>query len=276
MSMLKKNITIFCLVFFLSIFMFSNFNVKEIRKQLSANYSLDISSMPPDAIKIMAGEFAGLMADYILLQMGAFLGSNIELNKTQWEMVLKGFQQVFALDPRSQSAYLQAQGHLAWEGKKIKETIDLLKISRDNRPNDFFPGTYIGFDYYYFLKDFENASNAFLKAAEIKGAAVILALLGTRFAIKEKRIQTSIDALTIMLNDQVLDDNSKKEIENRIQTLKAVEILNQAVDTYKQLFYLPPDPLDELVTYGIIAQLPENPYGKKYTYNPSTGEILFD
>ncbi len=276
MDWIKKNSLTLCLLLFLSVFYFTNDFVKDARKTLHANYALDVSSMPPVAMKLMTGEFSGLIADYILLQIGAFIGSDIKIKPSQWDIVLRGFQQVLSLDPRSQTAYLQAQGILAWEGNMPKETIELLKISAKHRTTDWMPGYYMGFDYYYFLKNFEKASKVYLETSKIENAPIILALLGSRFAIKEQRIQTSISALENMLQDQVLDDNSKNEINMRIQILKAIEYINKAILVYKSYYYLSPESLDDLVTYHIIEKLPKNPYNMEYQYDPDTGEILFD
>jgi hypothetical protein len=90
------------------------------------------------------------------------------------------------------------------------------------------------------------------------------------------RTQASIDILELMLKDYELTDNDRKEILNRIEILNSMEILHRAVEQYKNIFNIYPSTLDELVKRKIIDRLPENPYLKKYTYHPDTGEIKFD
>lgn len=264
------------LSFFLIIFIFTNLSIRETRNSLNASYSLEISPMPPRVIKIMAGEFAGLVADYLLLQIGSYIGSNSKISDDQWKIVHRGFEQAFELDPYFQQTYIQAQAFLAWEAKMPKAAIGILDRARQSRTWDWIPGYYSGFNYYYFLKNFQKASDIYLETAKIKNAPVIIALLGSRFAIKEKRTRASIEILELMLNDPELSDNDVKEITMRIYILKKIQELDMAIEQYKRIFYIYPSTLDDLVTSKILDKLPENPYKQQYHYDQNTGEISFD
>lgn len=276
MAVLKKNALFLVLSLFLSLFIFSNEMIKEKRKTLGVSYSIDIPSTPPNVIKLLAGEFPGLTADYLLLQIGSYIGSNSGISRDQWKTIHLGFEQAFELDPYFQQTYLQAQAFLAWEASMPEAAIRILDAAGRKRTWDWRPGYYTGFDYYYFLNDYQKASDIFLETAKIKHAPLIIALLGSRFAAKEYRTQASIDMLELMLNDGELDETSRKEIQNRIIILKDIEGLHKAVEHYKSIFHKNPSSLDDLVTSKIIERLPVNPYSKSYRYNPDTGEILFD
>jgi len=260
----------------LIVFSFSNFLVKENRNTFNATYSIEISSTPAKAIKLLAGEFSGLMADYLLLQIGSFIGSNSHVSNEQWETIRKGFDQAFELDPYFQQTYIQAQAFLAWDANMPRAAIKILDQASQKRPWDWMPGYYCAFDHYYFLNNFQKAADIFLETAKIKNSPVIIALLGSRFAIKDKRTQASINILELMLKDPGLDENNIKEISHRIDVLKSIDILDLAIDHYKRIFYVYPSRLEDLVTSKILARLPENPYKKEYRYNPDTGEISFD
>ena len=276
MKILQKNVLPLFFCFFLIIFIFTNLSIRETRNSLNAKYSLEISSMPAKAMKVLAGEFSGLFADYLLLQIGSYVGSNSKVSTDQWKMIHRGFEQAFELDPYSQQTYIQAQAFLAWEARMPNAAISLLDRARQNRPWDWIPGYYSGFNYYYFLKNFQKASDIYLETAKIKNAPIIIALLGSRFAIKEKRTHASIDILELMLKDPELSDNDLKEITNRIHILKNIEMLDMAIEHYKRIFYVYPSTLDELVVSKILDKLPETPYKKQYHYDQNTGEIGFD
>ncbi|MFH2057807.1 MAG: hypothetical protein ABIJ59_02785 [Pseudomonadota bacterium] len=276
MGLLKKNLTPFFLSLFIIVFIFSNLSIKEKRNQLNANYSIEISSLPAKAIKILATEFSGLFADYLLLQIGSYVGSNSHISKDQWKIIHRGFEQAFELDPYFEQTFIQAQAFIAWEAEMPKAAIKLLDQVIPKRPWDWRPRYYSGFDYYYFLNDYQKASEIYLETSKIKDAPLIIAMLGSRFAIKEKRTQASIDILKIMLQEPGLDENSIKEITNRIHILKSIDVINNALERYKMFFNEYPSTLDELITSRFLHQLPENPYKKQYHYNPKTGEIKFD
>ncbi len=265
-----------CLILSASCFIASSLAVREGRKNLGVRYTLRIKPVPPEAITVLAGEFKGLMADYILLEIGSFIGSNKKISQDQWEEVCLGFRQAQRLDPYFQQTYLMAQGFLTWDAKRPDTAIEILDDSRRHRPWDWRPGYYMGFDYYYFLNDYAKASEAFLEAARIKNAPLLLAVLGGRLALKGKRVETAILMLKTMLDDPALDEKSKKEIGDRIEALKGVLLIENAVKGYRTLYGAPPPSLEILVEKGLLAKIPKNPYSESYYYDREKGEVFFD
>lgn len=203
---------------------FSQRHINSLRKDLLINYSPPNISLSEDLVKIVAGEFKGLMADYLLLEIGSFIGSNQTIYKDDWKKICHTFEQVMALDPYFQQTYLYVQGNLPGDANMPKKAIEFLDISRKHRPWDWRPGHYMGFNYYYYLNDYASASEVFLETAKIENAPVLMALLGGRFALKSQRSEAALILLESMLEDETLDDHSRKEIEQRISDLRAGKI----------------------------------------------------
>jgi len=258
---------------FIFCFISSNLVLKKNREILGANYSISVSPFPPEAVAMLSCGFNGLMSDYLLLEIGSFIGSNKEISSDQWEKVCLGFLQAMHLDPYFEQTYLMCQAILPWDANMPEKAVELLRISQKHRPWDWRPGYYIGFDYYYFLKNYEKASKVFLETSKIPGAPVLMTLLGARFAQKSQREPTAIQLLSTMLDDPNLDENSQKEIKNRIIALKGVLTLKQAIDAYKTKHQILPDSLETLVADRIIEKLPTNPYGGGFKYQ--NGEVEF-
>ena len=250
--------------------------IKEARQSLSVNYRLNVSSLPPDLLRIFAGEFKGLVADYLLLEIASFIGTNKKLSQDEWNRIALAFEQTLNLDPYFEQTYILVQGLLPWEAKMPQKAISLLDISRINRPWDWRPGYYMAFDWYYFLHDYAKASEAFLEAARIKGAPVLLAVLGGRFAVKGGTTQAAIVLLKSMLNDPEIDEYKEKEISDRIEALKSVLLLESAIKKYKDLYNDFPESLEALIEKGFLDQLPKNPYADRYFYNQDDGQVFFD
>ena len=136
----------------------------------------------------------------------------------------------------------------------------------------------MGFDYYYFLNDYENASRLFLETGKMENAPILLSLLGSRFAVKEKRAEASLRVLESMLADPAVElgENEKKELTMRITALKGVILLERALEKYCEDKGSYPDILRKLVTEGYITAIPGNPYGTAYEYVPEEGSVYFD
>jgi tetratricopeptide (TPR) repeat protein len=275
-----KSKTIIMLIFPLGLLVFFNgvsrLAIKETRKEIALNYSLSVNPLPPDLIKIFAGEFKGLAADYLLLELGSFMGSNQAIGSKNWEKIALAFEQTLQLDPYFQQTYVYVQGLLAWDGDMHEKAISLLDISRRHRPWDWRPGYYMGFDYYYFLKDYSKASEIFLDTAKIKGAPVLLAALGGRFAMKSGRTEAAIVLLKSMLEDPELDKEGEREISDRIAALRGVLLLENAIKKYKSRHNIYPPSLETLSEQGFIRQLPKNPYSDRYYYDKEGGQVFFD
>jgi tetratricopeptide (TPR) repeat protein len=257
-------------------FSMSHLAVKERRKDLSTNYSLKVDSFSAGLMEVFAGEFKGLLADYLVLEAGAFIGSNQNISQEQWEEVALAFEQALQLDPYFQQTYLLVQGELTWWADMPEKTIALLEISRKHRPWDWYPGYYTGFDYYYFLGNYAKASELFLDTAQIKGAPVLLAVLGGRLALKGGRTEAAIVLLQSMLEDPELHDTERTEIKERMVALRGVLLLENAIKEYKQRRGTHPPSLERLLDEGIVERLPENPYADHYFYNPEEGDVSFD
>ena len=148
-------------IFFMGCFITSNLIIKENRKNMGASYTLQIPAIPAKAIKLITGEFNGLMSDFILLQISSFFGGNHAISKYEWQKINLGYQQILTLDPYFQQALMQVQGIMAWNQNMTPAAIELMKILEKNRSWDWRPGYYIGFDYYYFFQDYEKSSEYF-------------------------------------------------------------------------------------------------------------------
>ena len=229
----------------------------------------------PEALEIAAGEFKGIIADYLLLKGSVFLGGRYSTTKEDWEAVYTLFSQSLALDPYFFQTCYYVQAILPWEAKMPERAIELLKISEQHRLWDWQPDFYIGFDYYYFLKDNINGSKYLMEASEKSGASPLLALLGARLAQRGGQTKAGIVFLKTMYENEE-NENTKKQIKQRIDALEGVLILEKAIEKFVSKFNRSPKKLDELITSEILTALPENPYYGTYDYDHKTGIISYD
>ena len=276
---MKKRSSIILLVLLLIIglvYLQSRRSVGNFRQSVSLTFKAPQAMMSPDMLTIIAGEFNGILADYMLLEAGSFFGSGQKMSKSDYRNIYLTLKQVLALDPYFQQTYLIAQGVLPWKAQMVDETIELLDISRQHRPWDWRPGSYIGFDYYFFKNDYAKASEALLEAAKTKRAPVILAILGARMATKGQRIEAAMVMLKKILKEEELSESDRKDIEERLLALNGVLLLEKAVDRYKAQTQHLPSNLDTLVENHYIVAMPPNPYADHYFYDPESGVVRFD
>ncbi|HBN26654.1 MAG TPA: hypothetical protein DD405_04200 [Desulfobacteraceae bacterium] len=254
---------------------YSAFMVTGYRNNTQPSQRASAFMVSPEALEIAAGEFKGIIADYLLLKGSVFLGGRYSTTKEDWKAVYTLFSQSLALDPYFFQTCYYVQATLPWEAKMPQRAIELLEISKQHRPWDWQPGFYIGFDYYYFLKDNLNGSKYLMEASEKPGASPLLALLGARLSQKAGETKAGIVFLKTMYENEE-NEETKKQIKQRIDALKGVLILEKAIEKFTLKLNHSPKKLDELITAEILTALPENPYGDAYNYDYETGIISYD
>lgn len=244
-------------------------------------------ALPPLVLKVLAGEFKGLIADLIVLEVGAQLGTEVVRDprgglrtikkEYDWPAVHQLFVNSQALDPAFAQTFILAQGHLPWEpANMVAETQDILKIAAQNRPWDWQPAHIMGFNNYYFLDNPGEAGKIFLAAArDVPHAPPFLAILGARLAQKGGETASAIALMESMLEGKPETDPDYQEMMERYQALQGVLVLEEAVKRYTAKFGRAPGSLDDLMLFGILTSLPANPYKVDYCMDEA-GKIYFD
>lgn len=245
-----------------------------------------IWNLPPMALLAVAGEFKGLMADYLTLEAGAQLGTElvrrpegglwVVKKQYDWPSIHRLFVASQTLDPSFAQTYIVAQGWLPWEpANMVAETQEFLKISAKSRPWDWQPTHFMGFNTYYFLKQPGEAGKIFLEAAKRPNAPPFLSILGARLAQKGGETEAAIVLMKSMLIDKPESDPGYTDIVERLHALEGVQVIEQSVLHYEKTYGRKPSSLEELTSSGILASLPANPYNVPYCMD-GAGTIYFD
>lgn len=252
----------------------------------AANSSSGIWNLPSVALLAVAGEFKGLMADYLTLEAGAQMGTQL-IRKPEggfqvvkklydWPSIHRIFVASQTLDPSFAQTYIVAQGWLPWDpANMVEETQEILKTAAKHRPWDWQATHFRGFNAYYFLKQPGEAGKLFLEAAKTPDAPSFLSILGARLAQKGGETATAIVIMKSMLAEKDSEEPGYADMLDRLHALKGVLIIEQAVSKYEKAMGHKPASLSELTSSGILAALPPNPYNLDYCID-SAGLIYFD
>ena len=254
---------------------YSAFKVTDYRRSIESSERVSAFMVSPALLEIAAGEFKGLMADYLLLKASVFLGGRYSTTKDDWKAVYTLFNQSLTLDPYFFLTCFYIQAILPWQAKMPEKAIELLKISSQHRSWDWQPDFYIGFNYYYHLNDNLNGSKYLMEASKKPGASPLLGLLGARLSQKSGQTKAGIAFLSTMYKNEENED-TKKQIKQRMDALEGVWILERAIEKFTLKFDRFPKDIDELITSEILSSIPENPYGNKYYYDYKTSMISYD
>ncbi|RPI72676.1 MAG: hypothetical protein EHM45_21865 [Desulfobacteraceae bacterium] len=278
MTSIKIKNIVFALVlcFILTGALVCNQQVRNFRKALPAeNLRAEALMVNPNLLKILSGEFKGLLADYLLLKASVFRGGAWTMTDDDWRAMSMLFEQSLVLDPFFFQTGYYTQGILVWHKNTQAKAIELLEFHAKNRDWDWEPMFYVGFDYFYFLKNYDMAAQYMLESAKLPGAPPIVATLGARSAQRSGQTLTSMAMLNLLL-ERTENETDKRIFEKRLQAYLGIYKIEQALGEYVRRYNHYPNFLDDLIKTGILNHLPINPFGPNYLYDPITGQVFFD
>ncbi len=273
----KKDIAVLLtlLVVGAALYVASAIMVHGLRDRLDPTQTVSALHIRPEVLEVVSGEFRFLLADYLLLKASVYLGGRYSTPDPCKKAVSTLFRQSVSLDPYFFQTCFLVQGYLPWwRGNFVDDAIESLEISKKHRDWDWEPGFFLGFDYFYFLKDNLTASRFLMEASEKPNAPPLLGLLGSRLSQKGGKTKASIKFLKAMYT-RTENKAAKEEIDRRINALKGVLSLEKGIARFTSTFGHPPETLEQLVESGIVERLPTNPCAQDGAYVYEDGKIEF-
>lgn len=223
--------------------------------------------LPEPFLKIFSGEFKGILADFLIINLSSYYGGIIMEKK---EAIEKEFQYMYrvlksasALDPYYFDTYYFTQSILAWDARMPDKAIEILKIGSEKRKDDWIIPYWIGFNYYYFLQDKKNASLFFKDASLRPNASDLIASMAIISEYEGGETEMAILFLEDMIK-RTDDEYKRSKFIIRLDALKKIRFLEKAVDLYRKKFGKYPREISELVKENIINDIPKDPYGGKF------------
>lgn len=232
-------------------------------------------ALDPTLLRVISGPFKGLMADYLILKASVFMGGAWDPTDEDWETVHTLLKQSLHLDPFFFQTGYYIQGLLSWRPGLQEKAVELLKYQAEHRNWDWELMFYVGFDYFFYLKDTARAAEYMRQASFRPGAPIIAKSLAARLSQRSGDTLTAIGFLKTML-EQAEDDYSRSLYETRLQAYLGIHQLEQAIGAYEKSHGRKPENLEQLVSQGLLQTLPTNPFGDHFIYEPETGKVFFD
>ena len=172
---------------------------------------------------------------------------------------------IFVAEPRPQGA---GRPDLA---------VDLIRRGIQNNPDEWKLWSDLGFVYYWELKDYHKASQAFLEGSKNPKAREWMKVMAAKIAEEGQSYDVSL-FLWKQVYDSTQDVTIRQNALNHLQALQAEEDIRHIEDLvarYRTRFgYLPASTAD-LVRSGLLPALPVDPAGFAYVLG-SDGKVHLD
>jgi len=185
------------------------------------------------------------------------------------------FSVIAELDPRYLDPYEIGAMIAVYEARDLNLAFKILDRGLEKNPDQWIFPFQAGHYAQMTIKDYKIAKKYYKKAMEIPGAPPITKRLYANAAFNVGDYKTAWNSWKEVYT-KAKDERIKKIASAHLYRVKAfidIKTIKEAIEKYKQRFGRRPQALSQLVRAGLLASLPRDLDGKKYLYNPQTGEV---
>lgn len=218
-----------------------------------------------EALGFMSMGYTNLVADYYWLRAVSNFGSK-RMHRHGFPNLPGLIERALNLDPYFAAAYFFAGTALTVQGQDYRAALRLLEQGTEMRPDDWRMPFLLGFNRYYFERDYAGAALAMARAAKIPGAPPVAGPLAIRLAAEAGDPESGLQMIDSLMRG-VTDPKLLATYEER-RVLVELELqlkwLRQAVERFRQSSGHAPKDMQALVAAGVLREIPTDPLGGRY------------
>ena len=225
-------------------------------------------------LRVAALEYEQVVADLLWIQAIQAMGER-KVSEEAGHWIYRALDVITDLDPRFVRVYEAGGIALTTLVVLAEESNRLLEKGVRHNPEVWQLPFYLGFNYYFEFHDDQKAADYIARASRLPGAPAYLAPLAARLYVSARDPQDAIGFLARMYA-QTTDENIKRVLEQRLKEVvveRDLQRLEEAISRYRQLYRRPPQRLEDLVGPGLLYELPHEPLGGRYLYDPQTQSV---
>jgi tetratricopeptide (TPR) repeat protein len=223
-------------------------------------------------VKLMSLEYAPLLADIYWTRAVQYYGNKHLRGQANLELLWPLLDITTTLDPNLLISYRFGAMFLsqAAPGGAGRPDLAVQLIQRGIKENPEYWRLYedLGFIYYFDLKDYQKASDAFLEGSKNPNAKLWMKVMAAKIAAEGESLATST-FLWKDIYDSTPDPTIKKTALLHLQLLRVREDCKQLDalgDEYAKRYGTRPARMREMVQAGLLDAIPVDPLGFAYVF----------
>lgn len=229
-----------------------------------------------DILRLIAADQKQLVAAGYIFSSTTYFGglSDLATNRivlpADYPAISRTLHAALRLDPYNMDGYYFAQAILVWEAGQVKVANALLEYGMQYRTWDFHLPLFAGFNYSYFLKEYDKAAILYQRTAELSGSHLYANLAG-RYFHETGQTDHAIAFLSAM-EKGAQHEFIKRSLQTRLDALKNIKIIEIARNEFMEHYGRLPRSVDELVEAEYLKNTPADPYGGNF-YLEKDGQV---
>ncbi len=227
-----------------------------------------------DYLRVASLGFRELAADILWLQAIQMIGEQ-KLSEDDGHWLYHAVDRITTLDPKFVRAYEAGSHALCILVVLPEESNRLLEKGIKHNPLEWKLPFLLGINYHFELGDDEKAAAAMARASSLPGAPESLVRLAAKLFVSARSPQQAVELLA-KVYEETSDENVRRTLEVRLKESiveRDLQILEQAIGRYQSNYSRRPERLESLVGPGLLRELPKEPFGGRYLYEPTTGTV---
>lgn len=225
-------------------------------------------------LRIAVLGYEQVVADFLWIQaIQVMAGPKVSKEAGAW--LPHALDVITTLDPLFVQAYEVGAIALTTFVHMPEESNKVLEKGIMNNPQVWQLPFLLGFNYYFDFSDDQKASEYIARASRLPGRPEYLPAFAAKLYVSARNPQVAIDFLT-QVYAQTTEENVKRILEQRLKEVvveRDLLLLEEAIRRYWQTAGSPPENLEDLVRMGILRELPTEPFGGRYLYDPQTQTV---
>jgi len=242
--------------------------------QAHAARPYDVVHVPTSAVaRVLALGHRTFLSDLYWLSAVQYIGEP-QADRRGWDKLLPLVDLVTDLDPRHGYAY-QTAGIVLSAAGRLDESDAILKKGIEKGPPYWTFPFYLAFNSWFYRGDYAAGARWAELAARMPGASTNISRLAVSLASKSGAPEDAIGMLE-ELRASVKDEATAERLDEQLKLAvleRDAQRLERAVARFRELRGHPPASLDELVSARLVASIPEDPFGGRYVWDASQGEV---
>jgi hypothetical protein len=225
-------------------------------------------------VKTLGLEYDGLLADIYWTRTVQYYGEKHRAFDPNYELLWPLLDVTTNLDPQLIVAYrfgvIFLSQHPPYGAGRPDLAEALIRRGIQNNPGYWRFWADLGFFYYWEMKDYQKASQAFLEGSKNPDAAIWMKVLAARVAQEGRSLEVSL-FLWQQVYDSTTDPAVRKNAVEHLESLKAeldLRQLDEIVAQFHFKFSRYPNSMAEMISAGLLPGRPMDPKGFPYVLEP--------
>jgi tetratricopeptide (TPR) repeat protein len=218
-----------------------------------------------EGLKLLAFGYDRMLAHVIWFRSISYFGKHYASDRNyQWLEHLCDI--ATRLNPEAKHAYLFCSTMLSWEAGRPEGSLWVLRRAERQFPDDWYIPYLLGFTRMHFLKDEAGALEDFIRSSKLPSAHQLVKRLAAKKLIELQDPDSAVEFLSQMLHREQ-EAHARASLEERLKQAlleRDLRRLDRAIRAFREREGRDPTAIEELVTAGVVAELPADPYGGEY------------